>query len=247
MEAKRQLKEEQAKAKRQANALPVWISQSHLTTITNSSKNAEDANFDAYIARLQSQPSVDPHALAPMFDDRRYGYQAEIDQKNWWSPTDGQNSTLISSKVLKTSPISPVFHKPKDKTLFKQLMSMEKGHAAITRQLQCGYAPLNARLFKAHCVTSPQCPHCGSKETVTHLLLHCPKYRKQRRTFRKRLKNNNVKTDWSVGRSVQELNLWLCFYQLPFINHFETIHTGPLVSLISHGGLSVGLSLMDSL
>ncbi|CAH7677525.1 hypothetical protein PPACK8108_LOCUS12692 [Phakopsora pachyrhizi] len=36
-------------------------------------------------------------------------------------------------------------------------------------------------------------------------------------------------------------------YQLPFINHFETIHTGPLVSLISHGGLSVGLSLMDSL
>ncbi|CAH7690850.1 hypothetical protein PPACK8108_LOCUS26318 [Phakopsora pachyrhizi] len=71
MEAKRRLKEEQAKAKRQANALPVWISQSHLTTITNSSKNAEDANFDAYIARLQSQPSVDPHALAPMFDDRR--------------------------------------------------------------------------------------------------------------------------------------------------------------------------------
>ncbi|CAH7690392.1 hypothetical protein PPACK8108_LOCUS25733 [Phakopsora pachyrhizi] len=36
-------------------------------------------------------------------------------------------------------------------------------------------------------------------------------------------------------------------YQLPFINHFETIHTGPLVSLISHGGLSVGLSLIDSL
>ncbi|KAI8446482.1 hypothetical protein BY996DRAFT_6499472 [Phakopsora pachyrhizi] len=36
-------------------------------------------------------------------------------------------------------------------------------------------------------------------------------------------------------------------YQLPFINHFETIHTGPLDSLISHGGLSVGLSLMDSL
>ncbi|KAI8450209.1 hypothetical protein BY996DRAFT_6479507 [Phakopsora pachyrhizi] len=35
-------------------------------------------------------------------------------------------------------------------------------------------------------------------------------------------------------------------YQLPFIKHFETIHTGPLVSLISHGGLSVGLSLMDS-
>ncbi|KAI8444152.1 hypothetical protein BY996DRAFT_6450772, partial [Phakopsora pachyrhizi] len=66
MEAKRRLKEEQAKAKRQANALP----QGHLTTITNSSKNAEDANFDAYIARLQSQPSVDPHALAPMFDDR---------------------------------------------------------------------------------------------------------------------------------------------------------------------------------
>ncbi|KAI8451537.1 hypothetical protein BY996DRAFT_6585229 [Phakopsora pachyrhizi] len=36
-------------------------------------------------------------------------------------------------------------------------------------------------------------------------------------------------------------------YQLPFINHFETIHTGPLVSLISHGGLSVGLSLRESL
>ncbi|KAI8451705.1 hypothetical protein BY996DRAFT_8528026 [Phakopsora pachyrhizi] len=99
MEAKRRLKEEQAKAKRQANALPVWISQSTvngeltragvhdskvisesshgvllvnptITTSTNSSKNAEDANFDAYIARLQSQPSVDPHALAPMFDDR---------------------------------------------------------------------------------------------------------------------------------------------------------------------------------
>ncbi|CAH7668628.1 hypothetical protein PPACK8108_LOCUS3153 [Phakopsora pachyrhizi] len=35
-------------------------------------------------------------------------------------------------------------------------------------------------------------------------------------------------------------------YQLSFINHFETIHTGPFVSLISHGGLSVGLSLMDS-
>ncbi|CAH7672248.1 hypothetical protein BY996DRAFT_6574699 [Phakopsora pachyrhizi] len=62
-----------------------FLRQGHLTTSTNSSKNAEDANFDAYIARLQSQPSVDPHALAFMFDDRRYGYQAEIDQKNWWS------------------------------------------------------------------------------------------------------------------------------------------------------------------
>ncbi|KAI8451520.1 hypothetical protein BY996DRAFT_8532288 [Phakopsora pachyrhizi] len=100
MEAKRRLKEEQAKAKHQADALPVWISQSTvngeltragvrdskvisesshgvllvnptITASTNSSKNAEDANFDAYIARLQSQPSVDPHALAPMFDDRR--------------------------------------------------------------------------------------------------------------------------------------------------------------------------------
>ncbi|KAI8456432.1 hypothetical protein BY996DRAFT_8393439 [Phakopsora pachyrhizi] len=99
MEAKRRLKEEQAKAKHQADALPVWISQSTvngeltragvcdskvisesshgvllvnptITASTNSSKNAEDANFDAYIARLQSQPSVDPHALAPMFDDR---------------------------------------------------------------------------------------------------------------------------------------------------------------------------------
>ncbi|KAI8459154.1 hypothetical protein BY996DRAFT_8392180 [Phakopsora pachyrhizi] len=58
--------------------------------------------------------------------------------------------------------------------------------------------------------------------------------------------NNSVGvTEQIRGLPGNPIHRWS--YQLPFINHFETIHTGPLVSLISHGGLSVGLSLMDSL
>ncbi|KAI8449754.1 hypothetical protein BY996DRAFT_6614187 [Phakopsora pachyrhizi] len=76
MEAKRRLKEEQAEAKRQANALPVWISQSHLTTSNNSSKNAEDANFDAYIARLQIGLS---NSTLKMFDVKNASWLADFE------------------------------------------------------------------------------------------------------------------------------------------------------------------------
>ncbi|CAH7673504.1 hypothetical protein PPACK8108_LOCUS8366 [Phakopsora pachyrhizi] len=56
---------------------------------------------------------------------------------------------------------------------------------------------------------------------------------------------NKSVTEQICGLPGSPIHRWS--YQLPFINHFETIHTGPLVSLISHGGLSVGLSLRESL
>ncbi|CAH7668872.1 hypothetical protein BY996DRAFT_6491787 [Phakopsora pachyrhizi] len=54
-----------------------------------------------------------------------------------------------------------------------------------------------------------------------------------------------IVTEQIWGLTGSPIHRWS--YQLPFINHFETIHTGPLVSLISHGGLSVGLFLRESL
>ncbi|KAI8457336.1 transcription initiation factor TFIIE alpha subunit [Phakopsora pachyrhizi] len=99
MEAKRRLKEEQAEAKRQANA-PVWISQSTVNgELTRAGVRDSKVISESSHGVLLSQPSVDPHALAPMFDDRR-------------SPADS-NGSITSPSQSRGSSISAGTKRPR--------------------------------------------------------------------------------------------------------------------------------------
>jgi hypothetical protein len=63
----------------------------------------------------------------------------------------------------------------------------EKIYAGLTRpqcsiltQLRTTYIGLNAFLYRFHLGPSPDCPLCLVPETLSHFLLACPKYRRQR-------------------------------------------------------------------
>ncbi|KAF8875641.1 hypothetical protein BD779DRAFT_1388290, partial [Infundibulicybe gibba] len=59
-------------------------------------------------------------------------------------------------------------------------------------QLRTGHIPLNKHLHRIKKAESPMCAHpqcANTKETATHFILHCPKYREQRHTLLKATKN----------------------------------------------------------
>ncbi|KAF8878408.1 hypothetical protein BD779DRAFT_1649873, partial [Infundibulicybe gibba] len=59
-------------------------------------------------------------------------------------------------------------------------------------QLRSGHIQLNKHLHRINKTESPLCAHhdCDNKEeTVTHFILHCPRYREQRRALLQATKN----------------------------------------------------------
>ena len=59
--------------------------------------------------------------------------------------------------------------------------NLPKRHTAAIFQLCTGHAPLNKHLHRISKADNPSCPHCPDHdETVTHFLLHCPRYERQR-------------------------------------------------------------------
>ena len=51
-------------------------------------------------------------------------------------------------------------------------------------QLRTGYVDVNKDLRKCNIKDTHIC-HCGSKESVSHFLLHCPEYETEREIMRK--------------------------------------------------------------
>ena len=69
-------------------------------------------------------------------------------------------------------------------------------------QLKLGHGYLKSYLYRLNIATSNKCV-CGQIETTTHLLLHCPIYKEERKTLLKRVKE---------GVKVRELTLPLLLY-----------------------------------
>lgn len=81
------------------------------------------------------------------------------------------------------------------KLIAEALDRLEKGQAAAIFQLRSGHCPLNHYLARIGVIPSNRCQHCGRKETTTHYLLYCPKYSKERRGYRNKLKEAEIKLD----------------------------------------------------
>lgn len=75
------------------------------------------------------------------------------------------------------------------------LAQLEKGKAAAILQLRSEHSPLNAYLhrFKHH--DTGKCDQCRSPETVAHFLLHSRQFKQQRKIFRSRIKEEEVKVN----------------------------------------------------
>jgi len=69
-------------------------------------------------------------------------------------------------------------------------------------QLKLGHGYLKSYLYRLNIATSNKCV-CGKIETTTHLLLHCPVYKEERKALLKRVKE---------GVKVRELTLPLLLY-----------------------------------
>lgn len=75
------------------------------------------------------------------------------------------------------------------------LDELEKGKAAAIFQLRSGHCPLNHFLKRIQATEDDRCPHCRRKETTTHYLIYCQKYKHKRRKFRNDLKEAEIKVD----------------------------------------------------
>lgn len=76
-------------------------------------------------------------------------------------------------------------------------MNMEKGRSAVISQLRAEHSPLNDHLHRRNLIESPLCTKCGVKETTNHFFLYCSKYKKARRTFRNKLREESIKINWN--------------------------------------------------
>lgn len=108
--------------------------------------------------------------------------------------------TLKDMAPLKTM-VRPQLRTP-PKEIFEALARLEKPDAAVIMQLQAGHSPLNAHLFKRGLVDSPDCPTCRATETMTHFLVKCKIFAKERSILRKKINEEKIKVNWNVAEKL---------------------------------------------
>ena len=93
------------------------------------------------------------------------------------------------------------------KCLFEEMRSLRALQAEIIMKLRTETAHLNYFLFKQYKLpdTNGNCLNCGTKETVSHYLLDCDKYKKQRKRLRDSFLTNE-KEKWNVPFFAEEKN-----------------------------------------
>jgi ribonuclease HI len=107
----------------------------------------------------------------------------------------------FNAKCFPFRPGSKTFStKPQD--IAKALMVMEKGRAAAIVQLRAGHSPLNDHLFKRNISDSPLCSKCKLKETTEHFLLYCSRYKNERKRFRSRLREEEIRVNWNNAKKL---------------------------------------------
>lgn len=72
------------------------------------------------------------------------------------------------------------------------IQGLNRRQASIMTQLRTGHTSLNHHLFRIRKVESPICPHCRgiTVETVKHLLVECPFYRREQHHLQQKLWRN---------------------------------------------------------
>ena len=72
----------------------------------------------------------------------------------------------------------------KHNTFIKLIHNLHQEQASLLFQLRMGHVPLNAYLHKIQKVNLLICPNCLQyNETVIHYILHCKKYKEERKTL----------------------------------------------------------------
>lgn len=108
--------------------------------------------------------------------------------------------TRTTFKTREAVPNSP--YKTKGKKISDALNQLEKGQAAAIFQLRCGHCPLRKFLYRIGVEEHNRCTTCFATETPAHFLVYCKKYTRQRRDFRKKLKEEDIKVNtnsaWAI-------------------------------------------------
>lgn len=103
-------------------------------------------------------------------------------------------------KTRGADPIKP--YETKGRWIADALNSLEKGQAAAIFQLRCGHCPLKKFLHRIGAEEDDRCETCKAVETPAHFLIYCKRYKKERRTFRQRLKEEEIKIDFNSARKL---------------------------------------------
>jgi len=137
--------------------------------------------------------------------------ETKIRQKHAESFAEGKRCERIR-KIDATTP-SKKFRQISD--------TLNKAGTSILTQLRTEHVPLNAYLHKFHLVNSMTCSKCGKDaETVTHYLLHCASYRKQR----KKLKDTMGKTKLDIGILGNKKHIGQVLAYIKQTERFDTSH-----------------------
>lgn len=75
------------------------------------------------------------------------------------------------------------------------LSRLEKGQAATVFQLRSGHCPLNEYLRRFNHHPTGRCDTCKVPETVPHFILYCQRFKRQRWSLRKGLKEDKIKVN----------------------------------------------------
>jgi ribonuclease HI len=100
-------------------------------------------------------------------------------------------------------------HRPIDKTapskkFLKLVKGLDRRQASLLTQLRTGHIGLNQHLFRIRKVESPVCPHCRglTVETVKHVLIDCPFYRRERHILQQKLRRNATSIPFLLSNPV---------------------------------------------
>lgn len=91
--------------------------------------------------------------------------------------------------------VSTPLYKTKSKKIAEALQHLEKGQAVAIFQLRCGHCPLRKFLHRIEAEEHDKCTTCFATETPAHFLIYCKKFTQQQQTFRRRLKEEEIKTN----------------------------------------------------
>ena len=112
----------------------------------------------------------------------------------WWSRYENKILDQYHQQVLYRSSLSKSLElTASSKNIYNKLpgyliADISTDKKKILSNLRCNTSKLNGSLNKKF-NASPNCPYCGSEESLTHFMLHCNKYAADRAEL-----FNNIKT-----------------------------------------------------
>jgi ribonuclease HI len=124
----------------------------------------------------------------------RQGFRSQL-LKTWKRRWKGSPRFTLHRPIDKSAP---------SKKYLKLIKGLDRCQASLLTQLRTGHIGLNHHLFHIHKVESPVCPHCRglTVETVKHVLLDCPFYRRERHILQLKLRRNTASIPFLLSNPV---------------------------------------------